>query len=164
MKWVGFSALVISMALIAGCFKSGSEDAGEDPVVRNGGVASIHITGNDDMRYNITSFVVHPGEKVRITFENVGKMPITTMGHDLVILKLGQDYKNFANEVSAADLQAKGEIADSLLDKVIAHTKILGPGESQTIELIAPSAGTYDYLCTFPTHAVFMHGRMIVKS
>jgi azurin len=81
-----------------------------------------------------------------------------------VILKLGQDYKNFANEVSAADLQAKGEIADSLLDKVIAHTKILGPGESQTIELIAPSAGTYDYLCTFPTHAVFMHGRMIVKS
>lgn len=163
MKWIGLSAVCIAAALFVGCIKSGSESDGSDPVVRRDGVAAVHITGNDDMRYNITRFVVHPGEKVRITFENVGKMPITTMGHDLVILKLGQDYKRFSNEVNAADLKEKGEIPDSLLDKVIAHTKILGPGENQTIELIAPAAGEYDYLCTFPTHAVFMHGQMIVK-
>jgi azurin len=163
MKWVGLSVFFVAMTLVVGCFKSESENTGDDPVVRRDGVAAIHITGNDDMRYNITRFVVHPGEKVRITFENVGKMPITTMGHDLVILKPGQDYRSFANDVNSADLKAKGEIPDSLLDKVIAHTKILGPGESQTIELVAPAAGEYDYLCTFPTHAVFMHGRMIVK-
>ena len=163
MKWIGLSAVCIAAALFVGCIKSGSESDGFGPVVRRDGVAAVHITGNDDMRYNITRFVVHPGEKVRITFENVGKMPITTMGHDLVILKLGQDYKRFSNEVNAADLKEKGEIPDSLLDKVIAHTKILGPGENQTIELIAPAAGEYDYLCTFPTHAVLMHGQMIVK-
>lgn len=164
MKWIGISALLIVAAFIfVGCQKSGSESGQADPVVRQDGVAAIHITGNDDMRYNITRFVVHPGEKVRITFENVGKMPVTTMGHDLVILKLGENFKSFSNEVNSADLQAKGEIPDSLLDKVIAHTKILGPGESQTIEFVAPAAGAYDYLCTFPTHAVFMHGQMIVK-
>lgn len=173
MKWIGFSALLFASMLFVGCGKSGSSggssagssaEADSGPVVRLNGVAIVTITGNDQMKYDVTQFTVHPGEKVRVIFENVGKQPVTTMGHDFVLLKQGQDYKEFANEVLKADnAQDKGELPGALVDKTIAHTKILGPGEKQTVEFTAPAAGTYEYLCTFPGHYVFMHGEMIVK-
>jgi azurin len=49
-------------------------------------------------------------------------------------------------------------------DKVIAATKMLGPGETDTVSFTAPAAGTYDYICTFPGHAMAgMRGVLTVK-
>jgi azurin len=157
-------ALFSVSMLFAGCGKgeSSSQADPNDPVIRRGGVATIVIKGGDQMKYDTTAFTVHPGEKVRIILENVGKMPIATMGHDLVILKQGQDYKAFANEAAAKQKEA-GDIPASLADKVIAHTKLLGPGEKDTITFTAPAAGEYPYLCTFPGHFVLMHGVMTVQ-
>lgn len=167
MRQFGLIVMLAATALFVGCSKSGSgsgAEADSGPVVRLNGTAIVTIQGNDQMRYDVTEFTVHPGEKVRVIFENVGKQPITTMGHDFVLLKEGVDYKTFANDVLAADnSKDKGQIPQSLLDKVIAHTKILGPGEKQTLEFTAPAAGTYDYVCTFPGHFAFMNGKMIVK-
>ena len=51
-----------------------------------------------------------------------------------------------------------------MADKVIAKTKLVGAGESDTITFTAPAAGVYDYICTFPAHVtVGMHGVMTVK-
>lgn len=159
MKLTGLSASLIVVMLLAGCDK-GESSSGEAASGSN----VITITGNDQMRFDKTQFTVHSGDKVQIIFENVGKLPVTTMGHDLVILTLGTDYKSFANDVQAAEkTEGGGHIPDPLLTKVIAHTNILGPGEKQKIEFVAPAVGTYDYLCTFPGHFVFMHGEMIVK-
>ena len=46
---------------------------------------------------------------------------------------------------------------------IIAHTKLLGPGEEETIEFTAPGAGQYQYFCSFPGHFALMKGVMTVK-
>ena len=46
---------------------------------------------------------------------------------------------------------------------VIGRTKLLGPGEEDTIYFVAPEPGTYEYVCTFPGHFALMKGKMIVK-
>ena len=48
---------------------------------------------------------------------------------------------------------------------IVAHTKILGGGESQTITFTAPAeAGDYPYVCTFPGHFALMQGVLKVKA
>jgi azurin len=42
-------------------------------------------------------------------------------------------------------------------------TKIVDPGESFTLEFVAPrQAGAYPYICTFPGHWRIMQGTMNV--
>ena len=46
---------------------------------------------------------------------------------------------------------------------VLAHTKLLGGGETDTVEFSAPAqAGEYPFLCTFPGHVALMRGKLIV--
>jgi len=47
----------------------------------------VTITGNDTMQFDLKSFEVKSGEKVELTFKNVGKIPKIAMGHNLVVLK-----------------------------------------------------------------------------
>jgi len=168
MKHTFLIALLSIPLVLAGCDKPDySKAAASGPVVRANGAANLTITGNDQMKFDVTAFTVKSGEKVRLTFENVGTMPVTTMGHDLVILQAGKDYKQFASDVAAKDKdkgpEAQGSLPESLVSETIAHTNILGPGEKQTIEFTAPAPGKYSYLCTFPGHFVFMNGVMTVE-
>lgn len=150
------------MALAAGC--NGGGTATEDPVSRRDGVATIHITGNDQMFYNITAFTVHPGEKVRIVLENVGMMPRHTMSHNVVVLKQGIDYRTFATAAAAKGGSFENDyLPVELRGDVIAHTEMAGPDEEVEVEFTAPEAGTYSYVCTFPTHFTVMHGTMTVE-
>ena len=48
-------------------------------------------------------------------------------------------------------------------DDIIAHTKMIGGGESVEITFDAPAAGTYDYICPFPGHYGIMKGKFIVE-
>ena len=42
-------------------------------------------------------------------------------------------------------------------------TKLLEPGQRQTLKLTAPAAeGDYDYVCTYPNHWEQMWGRLVV--
>jgi len=125
----------------------------------NENVAEIKMTGNDQMQYDINEFTVKAGQTVRLTLENIGKLPKAAMGHNTVVLKKGVDMVQFAIAANQAPPQY---IPESKKDQIIAHTKLLGPGEKDTIEFTAPEPGTYDYLCTFPGHFAVMKGKMIV--
>ena len=46
---------------------------------------------------------------------------------------------------------------------VIAHTKLLGPGESDEITFKVPDAGVYDFICTFPGHFGTMRGKIVAE-
>ena len=48
-------------------------------------------------------------------------------------------------------------------DQVIAHTKLIGGGESDTITFDAPEKGTYEFICSFPGHYMSMKGKLIIK-
>lgn len=129
-------------------------------VVDDGTVATINLTANDAMQFNTAEIKIAAGRTVKLNLKHVGKMPAEMMGHNFVLLAAGTDVSAF----SAAGVTAKDTdyIAASLADKVIAKTKLLGGGESDSIEFKAPAAGTYDFICTFPGHSGIMKGKLIV--
>ena len=46
---------------------------------------------------------------------------------------------------------------------IIAHTDLIGGGESATVEFTVTEAGTYDFLCSFPGHSAIMKGKLIAE-
>ena len=120
----------------------------------------VVITGNDMMQFNKKEIHIKAGEKVKITLKHVGKMDKNVMGHNFVILKMGIDLTSFGNKAAAA--RDTGYIPDGGAD-VIAHTKLIGGGETTVVEFDAPAAGTYDFLCSFPGHYAIMKGKLIVE-
>jgi len=124
----------------------------------------VVISGNDAMQFDLKEFSSSPGETISLSFKNIGSMPKIAMGHNLVILKKGISALSFGQRVLASGGNAANPLPSSLLSDVLAHTKLLGPGEFDTITFDVPTdTGEYDYVCTFPGHFAIMRGKMIVK-
>ncbi len=123
----------------------------------------VKITANDKMKFDLTAFEVKPGQQVTVTLTNVGTSPKASMGHNFILLKQNTNVQRFLDEGSMH--AAQDYIAPEFANSVIAHTKLLGPGESDTITFTAPFVpGDYVFLCAFPGHyANGMHGIMTVK-
>jgi azurin len=116
------------------------------------------------MSYDITVINAKAGQKVKITFQN--QSPLAPLQHSLLICKPGSRERMFALADSMlTDMPkwlAKGFIPET--PDVLYHTKLLNPGESQTLEFIAgPEKGDYPYLCTFPGHSRIMQGTLKVE-
>lgn len=159
-------SLGAAVALLTGCggADSGSATAATPPATpaAPSGSDAITIAGNDLMKFTLTEFTVKAGGEVTVVFKNEGKMPKEAMGHNLVILTKGTDTMAFAN---ASMKHPKEEyVAPEMKDAVIASTRVLGPGESQTLTFTAPSdPGDYPFICSFPGHAAVMKGVMKVE-
>lgn len=124
-------------------------------------VAELSLEGNDQMQYNKKEFRVKAGQTVRLTMTHVGTMAKNAMGHNFVLLKEGVDLAAFGQQSATA--MDTDYIPASQEDNIIAHTKMLGGGESDTIEFTAPAAGSYEFLCSFPGHYALMKGVFIVE-
>ena len=84
--------------------------------------AKFEITCNDQMTYNSKGFEVTAGQKVSLTLKNVGKIPLKTMGHNLVL-----------------------EGVDG------ASTAIISPGETASFT-VTLEAGDYTLYCSVGNH------------
>lgn len=126
-------------------------------------VASFEVTANDTMKFNLTRLEVKAGQDVKITLVNMGNMPKVAMGHNLVLLIKGADAKAFADAAVAS--AATDYIPAAQASQIIAHTKMLGPKQSDEISFKAPSEpGEYVYLCSFPGHFLTgMKGVLVVQ-
>ena len=122
----------------------------------------VKISGNDLMQYDKKAFTVESGQKVKLTFKNAGNLPKAAMGHNVVILKKGVNKVTYAISAITAG-PAAGYLPAANKKDVLANTKLLGPGEEESIIFTAPAPGNYDYLCTFPGHWQLMRGVMKVK-
>lgn len=122
--------------------------------------ANIVITSNDMMQFNIKEIKVKAGQKVKLTLRHIGKLDINVMGHNIVILKQGVDLTDFATKAATAR-DNKYIPVDS--QDMIAHTDLIGAGQTSSIEFNAPEAGTYQFLCSFPGHFGMMQGVFIVE-
>ena len=116
------------------------------------------------MQFDLKEFQATPGEKITITFKNIGSLPKIAMGHNLVLLKEGVSGLSFGQRVLASGGNASNPLPSSLLNDVVTHTKLLGPGEAESISFTVPGkSGEYEYVCTFPGHFAMMRGKMVVK-
>lgn len=131
----------------------------------SGDVAIVNLKPGlaNPMSFDITSFSVKAGQKVKLTFTNDSATPLQ---HNLVLCKAGtkDSIIALANGMMAEmpKWMAKGFIPES--PDVLHHTKLLNLKESETLEFTAPAEkGDYPYLCTFPGHALIMNGIMKVE-
>jgi azurin len=153
---LGFASLLF----IGACNNSTpkSEGAKEDTQAAAPAVSNVvELTANDQMKFDKIELHVKANEKVTLTLKNIGKMPKESMAHNFVLLKSGTDLAAFAKEAIAAPEHIPA--SDSSL---IAHTKLLGPGESDTIEFTVP-AGDYVFICSFPGHYLSMTGTLTAE-
>ena len=127
----------------------------------NGETVKVEITGNDQMKFNKTEIRVKAGQTVELTLKHVGQLPAASMGHNWVLLKQGADLEAFA--MDAIQARDNDYIPEGRKDDIIANTKMLGGGESETITFQAPAKGTYTFLCSFPGHYMVMNGKFIVE-
>jgi len=138
------------------------ETSNEATPVATGEVVELSIEGNDQMQYNKDMLEVPAGATVKLTLTHGGELPVEAMGHNWVLLKQGVSLEDFAMAaISSAD---NGYIPPAQEDNVIAHTQMLGGGDSDTIEFQAPGPGEYEFLCSFPGHYGMMRGKFVVGS
>lgn len=113
----------------------------------------ITIQADDKMRFDVTAFDAKPGQKIAVTIKNVGTTPKFSMGHNFVLLDHSINTGNVQRFLDAASVQAAHDYVPPDAKEVIAHSKLLGPGESEIVTFNAPFVpGEYLYLCSFPGH------------
>lgn len=123
--------------------------------------STIALEGNDQMQYNQNEFKIAAGKAVTLTLKHTGTLDKNAMGHNFVLLKQGTDVNAFAKK--ALEAKDSDYIPKSENTSIIAHTKLLGGGESDTITFTVSEKGTYDFVCSFPGHVAMMKGKLIVE-
>lgn len=122
---------------------------------------AVTIVGNDQMKFDQGTIRLAPDcTEVSLTLRHSGKLAATVMGHNWVLTRTA-DFQAVAN----AGLRAK--IEDSYLPKddprVIAHTQVIGGGQSTTIRFPTgklDKGGAYTFFCSFPGHWAMMKGTL----
>ena len=132
----------------------------EEPnIVQNNSISNnVILNSNDQMKFDKKIIKVNSSEKVTLTLNHTGRFPVSSMGHNFVLLKKGVDVNNYA--LKAAGARNSEYIPDGKNE--LAYTKMLGGGESDTITFDAPEPGTYIFICSFPGHYQLMMGEFIV--
>lgn len=128
--------------------QSGPEQAGNQ----------IELTGDDNMRFDKTEFVVYAGEPVTLRFSNVGELPKEVMGHNVVILDQGTPIEPFGMAAAEAPENDFIPTEASHQENILAHTELLGPGEMDEITFTIEETGSYPFICSFTAHFRIMQG------
>ena len=175
MKRLLLVPVVASVVFIAACggsetkeeSSSSAETTAQAPEVNIPGLDAVALSnelvleGNDLMKFDKDLFRVKAGEPVKLTFKNVGEMPKESMGHNVVILQPGTDLPAFGGEaIRAVDTEY---VPITFASSIVAHTKLLGPGETDQIEFTLEEKGVYPYVCSFPGHYGIMQGKIVAE-
>jgi azurin len=100
-----------------------------------------------------------PRARVRLWFHHAGKRVMQE--HNWVLVKPGTE-----RAVEQAAVQA-GESNRWLPRRnadILAATPMCNPGQTEMIEFVAPVAGDYPFICSFPGHAAEMRGVLHVRA
>jgi azurin len=124
-------------------------------------VCKLEITGTDGMQYDKKELAVEADcTQVELTLHHSGKLPAQAMGHNWVLAKTA-DVAGIAGDGAGAgfanDHIKKGDA------RVIAHTKIIGGGQSTSITFPTSAlkkGESYAYFCSFPGHSSLMKGTL----
>ncbi len=127
------------------------------PTGGTGGAVELAIdVQGDALAFNAATLSAASGSEVVVTFNN--SSGVNTHKWALV--------EAVTKDAVATDGLAAGQdnnwlpVGDS---RVIGATILIGPGESAQATFTAPSAGTYQFVCTFPGHNFTMFGEFTVN-
>jgi azurin len=153
-KMGALSGMVAGGAIIAACGGS----ATQAPVAKTeGGAVTLEIASKgEELMYDKDKLEAAAGSKITLKFKNNS----SALMHNWVLTKAGTSDAVAADGLGAGE--AKGYLKEND-DRVIAHTKMVKAGETDSITFDAPAAGVYPYICSFPGHNVLMKGTLTIK-
>jgi azurin len=122
------------------------------------GDKTIHLGTQPGLKFDTTLLTVKAGSRVRLTLKNSDDML-----HNFVLCAPGRgEAVGTAALAMGIDGTAKNYVPDSA--DVLYHTALTLPEGSDTIYFTAPTQpGDYDYICSFPGHAMLMKGILRVE-
>ena len=127
-------------------------------------VVKLELRADDRMVYSNTTFVVVSGQKVSLVFKNASAKGEKSMKHNVVLLKPGNTVMQFAPKCSAAAASGYVPTDKEAKAQMVGNTKLIGGGESATLNFVAGEPGEYHYFCSSPGHFDKMFGKIIVKA
>lgn len=119
-----------------------------------GAVLDIGSVASEEFKFGEAGLSAKAGAQVTLRFKNNAKVN----QHNWVLVKSGTKDQVATRGTAAA---ATGWVAPGDPD-VIASTKLADPGKTSEVTFTVPAAGTYQFVCTFPAHAVTMFGEFKV--
>jgi azurin len=124
---------------------------------------STTVEANDAMQFNQKSITVPATcKQFSVTLKHVGKLPKVAMGHNFVVASATDEQGVLADGAAAGAASNYVKPGDT---RVIAHTKIIGGGESDitSFKTAALKPGQdYAFFCSFPGHSALMKGTISV--
>ncbi len=164
---ITFAALALT-CLFTSCGGSTEKTPAHQPVTTEAAPAVaaeitnvLTLSADDQMKFDKNELTARAGQTITLTLKHIGTMEKNAMGHNFVLLKQGTDLNAFAQKALLAkdnDYIPKSESAS-----ILAHTKLIGGGESDVITFKIMETGTYDFICSFPGHIAMMKGKLIIK-
>ncbi len=124
----------------------------------------VTVDSTDQMSFNTKAIEIDKSCKTfTVELTHSGSLPKAVMGHNWVLSK-SADMAGIATDGMAAGID-KNYLKEGDT-RVIAHTKIIGAGEkdSVTFDVSKLTAGeSYEFFCSFPGHNSMMKGAIVLK-
>ena len=122
-------------------------------------VCKLEISGNDQMQFDKKELAVAADcTQVELTLKHTGKLPAQAMGHNWVLAKTPDVAGVASDGIGAGFAKDHIKAGDT---RVLAHTKIVGGGQSTSITFPTSAlkkGEAYTYFCSFPGHSSIMKG------
>lgn len=124
----------------------------------------VDVDSTDQMSFTTKEITIDKSCKTfTVNLTHSGSLPKNVMGHNWVLSKTA-DMAGITTDGMAAGIDKDYLKAGDT--RVIAHTKIIGAGEkdSVTFDVSKLSAGeSYQFFCSFPGHNSMMKGAVVLK-
>lgn len=121
----------------------------------------VTIESDDKMKFDKSQIAIAADcTEVKMTLKHVGKLPVAAMGHNWV-LTTTPNFQPVANAGASAGVAGNYLPKDDA--RVIAHTKLIGGGETTTVTFPTSKlqkGGDYTFFCSFPGHWAVMKGKL----
>ena len=114
----------------------------------------IISTVGDELKFDRAELRETNQMSIKLTFINASKIN----QHNWVLVK---DGTKDAVATAGATAGAENSWIPDGDDRVLAHSGLLDPGETEVVSFSAPFVGKYQFVCTFPGHAATMFGDFV---
>ncbi len=107
----------------------------------------------DQLTFSPMELSCRSGAHVRLTFHNAARY--VSFEHNWVLIAPHSFDAVVAGALAAGAGNGWVQVNDP---RVLAHTRMCARGQMATVEFIAPAAGDYLFICSYPGHAESMWG------
>ena len=125
---------------------------------------SVTVDSTDQMSFNTKAIEIDKSCKAfTVNLEHSGSLPKSVMGHNVVISK-ESDMQGIATDGMSVGID-KDYVKEGDA-RVIAHTKIIGAGEKDSVTFDVSKLDPnekYGFFCSFPGHIGMMKGTVTLK-